>query len=100
VTGEEALAARRRGAAREALAQPELPESDRAALDLVVNKLRNYRVLRVNEATVWARAIYPVLVLAERGSIRAWSVVPLAASLGDVEVRGEADGALAASIDE
>jgi hypothetical protein len=84
----------------EALARRELPESDRAALGLVINKLRYYRVLRVNEATIWSRAIYPVLVLAERGSIRAWSVVPLAARFDDVEVRGEADGALAASIDE
>jgi hypothetical protein len=51
-------------------------------------------------STSWSRAIYPVLVLAERGSIRAWSVVPLAAHFDDVEIRGEADGALAASIDE
>ncbi len=82
------------------LARRELPESDRAAIRLVTDKLLYYRAQRVNEATIWSRAIYPLLVLAERGSIRAWSVVPLAARFDDVELRGEADGALAASIDE
>src|SRR5262249_249080 len=43
---------------------------------------------------------YPLLVLAERGTIRAWAEVPLAGSFNDVEIRGEADGALAASVDE
>jgi len=78
----------------------ELPESDRVAIGLVTNKLLYYRSQRVNEATIWARAIYPLLVLAERGAIRAWSDIPLAARFGEVEIRGEADGALAASIDE
>lgn len=82
------------------LARRELPESDRSALGLVTAKLRNYKSHRANEATVWARAIYPLLVLAERGSICAFSMVPLAATFGDVELRGEADGALAESIDE
>jgi hypothetical protein len=84
----------------EDLARRELSAGDRVALGLVTGKLVDYRAHRVNEATIWARAIYPLLVLAERGSIRAWSEVPLAATFGDVELHGEADGALAGSMAE
>jgi hypothetical protein len=78
----------------------ELSESDRAASATVAGKLLYYKAHRVNEATIWARAIYPLLMLAERGSIRAWSRVPLEATFDDVEIHGEADGALAGSMDE
>jgi hypothetical protein len=84
----------------EELARRELSAGDRVALGLVTGKLVDYRAHRVNEATIWARAIYPLLVLAERGSIRAWSEVPLAATFGEVELHGEADGALAGSLAE
>ena len=84
----------------EELARRELPELDRTALGFLVKTLISYKTHRVNEATIWARAIYPLLVLTERGDIRAWSEVPLAARFDDVELRGEADGALAASINE
>ena len=82
------------------LARRELSEDDWVALAIVARKLVRYKAQRVNEATIWSRAIYPLLMLAERGTIRAWSVVPLAATFADVELRGKADGALAASIDE
>jgi hypothetical protein len=47
-----------------------------------------------------ARAIYPLLALAEHGDIRAFSLVTLAASFGDIEIHSEADGALATNINE
>lgn len=84
----------------EELASRELDESERVALGFIVKKLLYYKTQRVNEATIWARAIYPLLALAEQEEIRAWSSVPLTAVFGDVEIRGEADGALAGSIDE
>jgi hypothetical protein len=84
----------------EELARRELSERDRVALGFLTDRLLYYRAQRVNEATIWARAIYPLLVLAERGAIRAWSMVSLTATFAEVELRGEADGALAASIDE
>jgi len=58
---------------------------------------RNLMVL--NESTLWARAIYPMLVLAERGHIQAWRGVPLKATYPTFELEGEADGALAPSLD-
>jgi hypothetical protein len=82
------------------LARKELSASDRTTLGFFAGKLVDYRAHRVNEATIWARAIYPLLLLAERGSIRAWSAVPLAATFDDVEIHGEADGALAGSLAE
>jgi hypothetical protein len=82
------------------LARHELAETERAALKIFTAKLLEYKSHRVNEATIWARAIYPLLMLAERGSIRAWSLVPLAATFDGLELHGEADGALAVSVDE
>jgi hypothetical protein len=84
----------------EDLARAEIGDRERTALDLIVDKLLYYKTTRVNEATIWARAIYPLLALAERDDIRAWSLIPLAAQFEDVELRGEVDGALAGSIDE
>ena len=52
----------------------------------------------MNEATVWARAIYPMLVLAEQGPIQAWAGVPLKATYANFRLEGEADGALALDI--
>ncbi len=84
----------------EELGRVEIGEQARSALDLIVAKLRGFRAHMANEATVWSRAIYPLLALAERGEIVAFSRVALAARFDDVELCGEADGALAASVDE
>jgi len=82
----------------EELARREIGELERSALAPLLAKLRDFGLHLANEATVWARAIYPLLALAERRGIFAFSVVPLSAKLDDVEIRGEADGALAASV--
>ena len=84
----------------EKLARREIGERERAALEFILDKLRDYGTLRVNEATIWARAIYPLLALAERDDIRAWSLVPLSGRFDDVEIGGEVDGALASSFAE
>ena len=52
----------------------------------------------MNEATIWGRAIYPLLRLAERSRIVAWAGVPLKATYPTFELEGEADGALAPSV--
>ncbi len=48
----------------------------------------------MNEATIWARGIYPLLVLAEQGAIQAWAGVPLTARYSLFELEGIADGVL------
>jgi hypothetical protein len=47
----------------------------------------------VNEATVWGRAIFPLLWLAEAKGVQVQAEVPLVARIGDVELAGCADGA-------
>ncbi len=46
-------------------------------LEELKSKLRRRHLLVMNEATLWARAIYPMLMLAEQGNVQAWSSVPL-----------------------
>jgi hypothetical protein len=82
----------------EELARREIGEGARMALAFIIAKLRDFRLLLANEATVWARAIYPVLELAERGGVFAFALVSLSAKFDDIELRGEADGALAAGV--
>ena len=52
----------------------------------------------INEATVWSRAIYPLLTLAENDEIFAWSQVPLSANYPHIELSGVTDGVLAPNL--
>lgn len=67
-------------------------------LEDIKSTLYRRHLLVMNEATLWARAIYPMLMLAEQGNVQAWSGVPLKASYLTFELEGEADGALAPAI--
>ena len=60
--------------------------------------LHRRNLLGMNEDTLWARAIYPMLVLAEQGSVQAWSCVSLSAEYLTFKLEGEADGALAPAV--
>lgn len=79
-------------------ATPLTPEQEQQ-LAWVSARLRTFHTTRANESTLWARAIYPLLVLAEQGDVRAWSQVTLRATFpvdgGEVELVGVADGVLA-----
>jgi hypothetical protein len=52
----------------------------------------------LNEATIWSRAIYPLLQLSEQGDIRAMAGVSLQASYPNFTLDGIADGVLGKSI--
>ena len=67
-------------------------------LNYLKSLLQERQLVLMNEATLWARAIYPLLVLAEQEHIQAWAGVPLRASYPTFELEGEADGALAMSV--
>lgn len=56
--------------------------------------LINYPTLLMNEATIWSRAIYPFLLLAENEKIQAWSEVFLEAKFQNFEIEGIADGVI------
>ena len=72
-----------------------LTEGEGRRLDDIKSTLYRRHLVTMNETTLWARAIYPMLVLAEQGYIQAWSGVPLKASYPTFALEGEADGALA-----
>jgi hypothetical protein len=64
----------------------------------ITSRLFSYRTSLMNKATIWFRAIYPLLVLAEADDIQAWAQVPLSARYPHVELQGVADGILGSGI--
>jgi hypothetical protein len=81
------------------LESTEVPPASLPLLDWVVGRVRDVLTVAANESTVWSRAIYPMLMLAEEQRVRAWSQVSLRAELercGKVtELAGVIDGVLA-----
>ncbi len=69
-------------------------EKEQNYLEAIKSHLFNYDTHLMNEATIWARAIYPLLLLSEQGNIQAWAEVPLKAQYGQFELEGVVDGAL------
>ncbi|OQY58408.1 MAG: hypothetical protein B6245_12080 [Desulfobacteraceae bacterium 4572_88] len=77
--------------------QISLSDMEQVQVDCVVSRLINYETSLMNEATIWARGIYPLLALAEQGNIRAWAEVPLRAIYPHAELHGIVDGVLGRS---
>ncbi len=69
-------------------------DAERQLLQGIMSHLFKISTHLVNEATVWARAIYPLLMLAEQESIQAWAQVSLKAHYTHFELEGIADGVL------
>jgi len=69
-------------------------EAEKFHLRYITTQLHNYPAHVMNEATVWARAIYPLLRLAERGDILATSEVSLSVQYSKFELNGIIDGVL------
>jgi hypothetical protein len=72
-----------------------LSATEQTLLAALRENLVSARVTLFNEATLWGRAIYPLLMMAERRPLHAYAQVPMSASLPRGELRGEVDGALA-----
>jgi hypothetical protein len=75
-----------------------LTENEQQQLCYLQSHLLNYDTHLMNEATIWARGIYPFLLLAEQGNIQAWAEIPLQAKYPQFELEGIADGGLAKSV--
>ena len=75
--------------------QMSLTDDERRRLEEIKSTLRHRHIAVMNEATLWTRAIYPLLMLAEQGRVRAWSGVSLKAAYPTFALEGEVDGALA-----
>lgn len=57
----------------------ELTPDEKTQSDFIIQRLLSEPTHLLNKATIWAGAIYPLLVLGEHGEIRARAEVPLAA---------------------
>jgi hypothetical protein len=71
-----------------------LSETEQQELQRLRLRLLNHRTLLMNEATIWARGIYPLLLLAEQGNIEAWASIAMRAAYPQFEIEGIADGVL------
>ena len=81
-----------------ASAEIQLSDRERLQLEIIQSYLIHEKLHLLNEATLWARAIYPLLLIAEKTGIRAWSEVPLSAVYSQFEVDGMANGVMGYSV--
>ncbi len=75
-----------------------LSRQERQLVKVIVSFLLNESVILMNEATIWSRAIYPLLMLAEQGRLNAWSQLPLKAQYPGFRLEGIADGVVGHNI--
>lgn len=75
-----------------------LTPREQTQIQEICSHLINHDTALMNEATIWARAIYPLLLLAEQGEIEAWAEVNLHAQYPGFELSGIVDGVLGKSI--
>ncbi|MEM7531197.1 MAG: hypothetical protein AAF639_03390 [Chloroflexota bacterium] len=71
-----------------------LTETEQFRIKMIQDDLMNYSIILMNEATIWARAIYPILVMSEYMPIQAWAEIYLKAQYPQFEVHGIVDGVL------
>ena len=81
-----------------ASAEIQLSDRERLQLEIIQSYLIHEKLHLLNEDTLWARAIYPLLLIAEKTGIRAWSEVPLSAVYSQFEVDGIADEVMGYSV--
>jgi hypothetical protein len=75
-----------------------LTESEQYDVSLLQKRLQNTQVHLFNEATIWARAIYPLLLLVEQGNIQVWAEVALRGEYPQFDIEGIADGVIGRSV--
>jgi hypothetical protein len=71
-----------------------LTEDEIIQLKFLQTHLFAVQVHLLNEATIWSRAIYPLLLLAEQPKIQVWSQVSLSAQYAHFGLDGVADGVI------
>jgi hypothetical protein len=71
-----------------------LTEEERQQVKFITARLMKSRVFPMNEATIWGRAIYPLLMMAEQDNLQTWAQVALRAQYPSFSLEGIADGVL------
>jgi len=77
---------------------PILSDLETQGVEAIVRRIKSDPLHLLNEATLWSRAIYPLLLLAERENLRAWAEVNLSAQYPQFQLEGVADGVLGMGI--
>jgi hypothetical protein len=75
-----------------------LTENELQRVEAIISSLAHRSIVLMNEATIWSRAIYPLLVLAEQGELEAWAQLTLKAQYPRFVLEGIADGAVGSNI--
>jgi hypothetical protein len=75
-----------------------LSDAEQYDVSLLQKRLQNTQVHLFNEATIWARAIYPLLFLVEQGNIQVWAEVALRGEYPQFDIEGIADGVIGRSV--
>jgi hypothetical protein len=78
--------------------QTEISEREKRYIDDLQQALKSIQVHLLNEATLWCKAIYPLLQLAEEENLQVWAEIALSAQYGQFELEGIADGVIGPSI--
>jgi GNAT superfamily N-acetyltransferase len=71
-----------------------LTEHERQRVEAIISSLAHKSILLMNDATIWSRAIYPLLVLSEQDWLEAWAQLTLTAQYPRFVLEGIADGAV------
>ncbi|MCP4698806.1 MAG: hypothetical protein GY862_18435 [Gammaproteobacteria bacterium] len=69
-------------------------EEEKQQLAYIVNRLLPYETTLMNEATIWGKAIYPMLLMTEKDDLQAWAEVALQAEFPGFELHGVADAVI------
>lgn len=77
-----------------------MSETEQLQLQALNAKLLHVQVHLMNEATIWSRAIYPLLLLAEQPKVQAWAEITLAAQYPQFRLEGIADGVIGRCVAE
>lgn len=75
-----------------------LSDEEQTQIAYISSHLRYADTVLMNEATLWSRAIYPMLMLAEHQPVQAWAQVALRAHYPHIELHGFVDGVLGRGI--
>jgi len=75
-----------------------LTEQELQRVESIVSSFLNRSVAQMNEATIFSRAIYPLLVLAEMDRVEAWAQSPLNAQYSGFAFKGIADAVIGFNI--
>jgi ClpA/ClpB-like protein len=67
-------------------------------VESIVSSFLNRSVAQMNEATIFSRAIFPLLVLAEQGRLETWAQSPLNAQYSGFAFKGIADAVIGFNI--